>query len=370
MNWQDRENPSAGGAEIHLHEVFGRLVETGHAVTLLASGFPGGSPRLTLDGMDVRRTGGRHTFSLAAPAYYRRHLTGAGFDLLVEDLNKVPLFTPLWAGTRCVLLVHHLFGRTAFQEASPPFAAATWLLERPLAPVYRGVPVQAVSSSTAADLERRGFRPADIAVIPNGVDLEFYTPAPDGVRFAAPTVLYLGRLKRYKRVDLVIRAVARLHAQGLPVRLVVAGRGDAEPALRALAYRLGLGDAVRFAGFVSQEEKRTLFRRTWVHAFASPKEGWGISNMEAAACGTATVASDAPGLRDSVAHGRTGFLVPHGDVPALADQLAAVLSNPDLRERLGAGARSFALGFSWERAARDTAAHLEGVLRAASAPAA
>lgn len=369
-NWQDRENPRAGGAEIHLHEVFGRLAGLGHRVTLLASGYPGSVPRVELDGMEVRRTGGRHTFSVAAPAYYRRHLAGAGIDLLVEDLNKVPLFAPLWARKRCVLLVHHLFGRTAFQEAAVPFAAATWLLERPLARVYRGVPVQAVSRSTAEDLQTRGFSADAITVIPNGVDLSFYTPAPDTPRFADPTVLYLGRLKRYKRVDLVLRAVARLRAGGVPARLVVAGRGNAERALRTLADRLKLGEAVRFAGYVSEEEKRTLLRRAWVHTLTSPKEGWGISNLEAAACGTATVASDAPGLRDSVVHEHTGFLVPHGDVPALAERLGAILRDPALRDRLGAGARAFARGFSWDRAARDTVAHLEAVLQGPYAPAA
>src|SRR5690606_4512711 len=116
-----------------------------------------------------------------------------------------------------------------------------------------------------------------------------------------------------------------------------------------LTAELELGDHVRFAGFVTEEEKRELFRRTWVHALTSPKEGWGISNMEAAACGTATVASDSPGLRDSVRHGSTGFLAPHGQVDALTDLLERVLSDPSLRDRLGMQARAFAELYSWER---------------------
>src|SRR5690606_2190883 len=147
MNWQDRLNPRAGGAETHLHEVFGRLAAWGHQVTLLVSGWPGAPQREVVDGMDVHRTGGRHTFSPAAPAYYRRHLRDLEFDVMVEDLNKVPLFTPLWGRHPLVLLVHHLFGATAFAEASVLFAAATWLLERPLGLLYRRVPAQAVSRS-------------------------------------------------------------------------------------------------------------------------------------------------------------------------------------------------------------------------------
>lgn len=341
--------------------MFGRLAHR-HEVSLLVSGWPGAPGRTTLDGMDVHRTGGRNTFSLAAPRYYARHLRNRGFDVVVEDLNKVPVFAPLWAGRPVVLLVHHLFGRTAFQEASPPFAAATWLLERPLPALYRRLPVQAVSESTAQDLVSRGFRRERMVVIENGVDIGFYSPAAAVDRFPEPTALYLGRLKRYKRVDLIVRAVARLQEQGFRARLIVAGQGDAAAELRALRDQLGLQQSMELPGFVSEEDKRTLFRRTWVHVLTSPKEGWGISNLEAAACGTATVASDSPGLRDSVVHDETGYLVPHGDVPALAERLRLVLSSPDLRDTLGRGARRFAESFTWDRAARATEQHLQHVL--------
>ncbi|NIP80090.1 MAG: glycosyltransferase, partial [Gemmatimonadetes bacterium] len=126
---------------------------------------------------------------------------------------------------------------------------------------------------------------------------------------------------------------------------------------------LGVGDRVTFAGFVSEEEKLRLFRRAWVHVLTSPKEGWGITNLEAAACGTPTVASDSPGLRDSVVDGETGFLVPHGDVEALADRIRALIEEDALRERLGGNARRFAERFTWDRAAEETEAFLEAVVR-------
>ncbi|MEX1183434.1 MAG: glycosyltransferase family 4 protein [Gemmatimonadota bacterium] len=362
MNWQDRQNPQAGGAELHLHEVFGRLAALGHNVTLLVSAWPSAPARTELDGMHVHRTGGRHSFAVAGPRYYRRHLGAERFDLVVEDLNKVPLFSPLWAGLPVVLLVHHLFGATAFAEASAPLAAATWLLERPLPRLYRKVPVQAVSRSTADDLAARGFERSRITVIENGVDLVFYSPDPAVQRYDMPVVLYLGRLKRYKGVDLLVRAIARLRDQGSGARLIIAGQGDARPAIEELCRELDVGDRVELTGFVSEERKRDLFRRAWVHALASPKEGWGISNMEAAACGTPTVASDSPGLRDSVRHEQTGFLVPHGDVAALATSLQRILHDPALRDRLGANARAFATGYSWDRAAAETEAHLQRAL--------
>ncbi len=363
VNWQDRENPQAGGAETHLHEIFGRLAGRGHDVTLLVSGWPDCEPVVELDGMRVHRTGGRYTFSLAAPRYYRSHLREASFDVVVEDLNKVPLFTPAWMGAPVALLVHHLFGATAFQEASAPLAAATWLLERPVPRVFSGCPVVAVSRSTREDLIRRGLDGDDIEVIPNGVDLRRHAPDPAVKRYKDPTVLYLGRLKKYKRVDLVLRAVAALAARGRRVRLLVAGKGDHLPALQALASRLEVKHDVEFLGWVDDDRKVELFRRSWVHVLTSPNEGWGISNMEAAACGTATVSSDAPGLRESVVDGRTGFLVPHGDVGALAGRIGAVLEDPGLRDRLGGAARAFAAGFSWESSADATEEFLRRVVR-------
>ena len=312
--------------------------------------------------MRVHRTGGRYTFSIAAPLFFQRHLRSRPFDVIVEDLNKVPLFAPRWAPAPQVLLVHHLFGGVAFQSGSLPLATATWLLERPLAAAYRGVPVEAVSESTAQDLVRRGFRREDIVVIPNGVNLDYFTPAPDE-RFAEPTVLYLGRLKAYKRVDLLLRALARLQERGVRARLIVAGTGDQREPLLRLRARLGLVDHVELPGYVSEAEQLRLFRGAWVHALTSPKEGWGITNVEAAACATPTVASDSPGLRDSVIDGETGYLVPHGDVDALAERLGRILTDAGLRERLGRRAREFAAGFSWERAADRTEAHLQSIVR-------
>jgi glycosyltransferase involved in cell wall biosynthesis len=354
-------NPQSGGAEIHLHEIFRRLAGRGHDVSLLVASFEGAGQRVEIDGMDVHRAGGRHTFPLAAPAYYRRHLARHPFDIVVEDLNKVPVFAPVWSRSPVVLLVHHLFGVTAFEEASAPMAALTWLLERPLSWFYGRLPVEAVSESTALDLVNRGIPRDRITVIPNGVDISYFTPDTTAPRFDDPTVLYLGRLKRYKRVDLPVRAVALLRDRGVHVKLIIGGQGDAKHEIVDLCNELDVSDRVEIAGFVSEERKRELFRRSWVHVLTSPKEGWGISNMEAAACGTATVASSSPGLRDSVRDGETGFLVPHGDVNALAARIRDVVTNPDLRDMLGAQARRFAEGFTWERSADLTEAHLEAV---------
>jgi glycosyltransferase involved in cell wall biosynthesis len=352
VNWQDRLNPQAGGAETHLHEVFGRLAAWGHEVTLLVSGFPGAPSRESVDGLDVHRVGGRLSFAVRAQGFLRKRWEDGDFDIIVEDLNKVPVFLPLLTKTPVVLLVHHLFGATAFQEASFPLAAGTWLLERPIPRIYSSGDTVAVSPSTAEDLRERGLTGSEINIVYNGVDLDRFSPDPEVERFPDPTVLYLGRVKRYKRVDLVLRALAELAREGVDLSFLIAGKGDDEARLRTLSLKLGLGEKVRFLGYIDEDEKVRLLRKAWVHVLTSPKEGWGISALEAAACGTPTLASNSPGLRDVVVDGQTGLLVPHADVGALADGLRALMGDPQLREGMGKAAREFAEAYSWDDSAR------------------
>ncbi len=356
MNWQDRNNPHAGGAELHLHEVFGRIASWGHDVDVLCSGFAGAPLEQIVDGMRVRRVGSRFSFPLHAHAAYQVMESERNYDIVVEDLNKIPLYVPRWRPRSLVVATHHLFGATAFREESFPVAAATWLAERPLARGYRDVAFEAVSLSTRDDLVRRGI-PADrIRVIYNGVDVETLTPEPNA-RSKVPLFAYLGRLKRYKRVDLVVKAFAMLDARD--ARLEIAGKGDDGDRLEALVARLGIQDRVRFLGYVTEADKRALLRRSWATVLASPKEGWGISNLESAACGTPVIAADSPGIRESVVDGDTGFLVEGSDVGAYAAAMRGLLDSPELVSTLGENARRFAETFTWERAATDTLAHLQ-----------
>ncbi len=359
VNWQDLENPLAGGAETHLHEILERLVGYGHEVVLLCGGWAGCPPRASRNGVEIHRVGTRQSYPFKVRRYWERELRGRGFDLLYEDINKVPLYTTRWGAKQVVAVVPHLFGGAAFQELNAVLASAVWLSERPMPWVYRGVPLQAISESTADDLVARGFRPADIVVIHPGVSFGHYTPDAS-VRAAVPTFSYLGRLKKYKGVDIVIQAFAALPRRD--AILEIAGAGDYRPRLEALVAALDLGARVRFLGFVSESEKLALLRRSWGVALASPKEGWGLTNVEAEACGTPVVASDSPGIRESVRHGETGFLTKHGDVAALSAAMERLAASLELVTTMGAHARAFAETFTWDRCARATEAHLLRVI--------
>jgi glycosyltransferase involved in cell wall biosynthesis len=355
INWLDRENPQAGGAETHLHEIYGRLAQRGHDVTLLCSGWPGCEPTTVLDGITVVRVAGRWDFALHVVGAYRRLRRTHAFDLVVEDINKLPLFTPLWVRERVDVVVPHLFGWTAFREAGWAVAGTVVAAEQLIPWVYRRCDFTAISESTRSDLLARGVPVERTRVIYCGIDSASFTPAP-AERAPVPTIAYVGRLRRYKGVELILQAVAEMERRDVVVE--IAGTGDDRPRLEALAASLDLGPRVRFLGFVSEAEKAALLRRAWIVSLTSPKEGWGITNLEAAACGTPVVASDSPGLRESVLDGRTGFLVPHGDIGSLAGAFDRVVADPALVTRLGTAGRDFAESFTWESAADHTEAHL------------
>jgi glycosyltransferase involved in cell wall biosynthesis len=325
----------------------------------LCGGWPGCPTHVTLDGIDVHRVGTRQSFPFKAHAYWKSELLARGFDVVVEDINKVPLFTPRWHGANVVALVPHLFGLTAFQELSAPLAAAVWMAERPMPFSYRNRPFQAISESTRDDLVHRGIRRDNVRVIFPGIDSGHYTPDPT-VRSARPMFAYLGRLKKYKGVDLVLRAFALLNVPD--ATLEIAGAGEFRAELERLAVTLGVAGRVQFLGRIDETQKILLLRRAWATLLASPKEGWGITNLEAAASGTPVIASNSPGIRESVRHGETGYLVPHGDVAAMAQFMQRLSDNRPLVESLGQAGRKFAEGFTWANAADQTAAHLREVV--------
>ncbi len=366
INWLDRLNPTAGGAEVHLHEVFGRLAARGHEITLVASSWAGAAPRETVDGIDVHRTGSRNTFAVAGVRLTRQLLAEREFDVFVEDFNKIPLLTPAWVKIPRVMIAHHLFGRSAFSAAPLPIALPTWLAERLLLRVYRGTRTHAVSGSTAQDLIARGLRVEDIAVVHNGVSMPVgYARAPD--RDPVPTFLYLGRLVPYKNVDIVLTAIAKLRDEGVQARLLVAGRGTEDAALRSMAAALRLGGLVDFLGFIDDDDKDTLYGRAWANVLVSDKEGWGLSIFEAASVATPSIVAEAPGLRDAVRHGVTGLRVPPRDPAALAAAMRSMIENAELSGELGERAREAARERSWERTTDYTEQELAAVARGTTA---
>jgi len=209
-----------------------------------------------------------------------------------------------------------------------------------------------VSESSRRELVDVLGLPADrVRVIPNGVDAR-YTPG-EVAKEPDPLILAVGRLAPVKRYDVLIRAadVARRRL-ARPVRLEVVGEGFERPLVESVIDELDAGDWVTLRGWVSEAEKIDLYRRAWIIASASAREGWGLTLTEAAACGTPAVASRIGGHEDAVIDGVSGVLAP-GDPVALGTAMARVLGDQQLRASLSRGAIERAGQLDWTAAATE-----------------
>ena len=361
INFRDPAHPEAGGAELHLEQVLLEAVRRGWRVTWLAAGFRGGTPEGEHRGMRVLRRGAWWNFNLVVPGVLRREFArGSAPDLVVEDVNKVPCFAPWFTRAPVAVVVPHLFGTTAYREANAVVATYVLALEALIPWAYARCRFVVISESTRDDLVARGIGPGRITVVHCGLDHERYRVDPAVTKAALPTLTFVGRLRRYKGVDWVLRALPAVRARVPGARLEIVGDGPFAGALRRQAARLGLDSAVQFLGFLPGAEKVKRLQASWAAVQPSPKEGWGLTVVEAAACGTPVVATDAPGLRDSVRRDETGLLVPFGDDAAMADALVRMLTDEPLRARMARAAVEYAARFTWDECGRRSLDALVG----------
>ena len=359
FNWRDPLHPESGGAELHLFEILSRAVRDGDRVTWLSEAFPGSKPEDELQGIRIIRRGSWYNAHLALAVFYRRKLRGERFDLVVEDINKVPFFTPCYVRAPVLAVVPHLFGATVFREASPLVGALVWAHESLIPLVYRNVSFLAISESTRDDLARRGIPRSRVAVVRCGLDHAGYGVNVRPEDRSEPVVVFVGRLRKYKGAQHLIRAFPEVARRVPGARLRVVGDGPYRGRLEALARSLGIRDRVEFLGALGHQEKVAALNQAQVAAAPSPKEGWGLTVIEANACGVPVVASRSPGLVESVREGETGILVPHGDAAALAGATIRLLTDRTLRLAMAEAGLRWARGFTWERCYRDSRAVIE-----------
>lgn len=349
-----------GGAEIHLHEILRRLVQRGHEVTWLACSYPGAkAAERGDDGIRYRRRGHWMVTNFSLPGLLRDELARHDYDVVLEDINKVPFYAPLFTRKPVLAVIPHLFGGTVFRETNPLFGSYVWASERPLAWVYRKSLFLAISESTRDDLVHRGVARERIEVVYCGMDHDRYVLADPPARGTDPVLVHLGRLRRYKSVDVVLEAFAKIRAVFPRATLHIIGDGPDAPRLRALARTLGLEDAIHFRGHVPREDIVDQLYRTHLFLNPSPKEGWGLTVIEANECGVPVVASRRPGLVDSVRENETGLLARYGDVDDFAQKALTLLTDPPLWRTMSENAVRWARGFSWDEAALRTEELLE-----------
>jgi glycosyltransferase involved in cell wall biosynthesis len=350
LNWRDIRHPQSGGAEQYMHQIARRWAAGGARVTWLTARAAGQARREVVDGIEIVRAGGAlGVYPRVALSLLRRL---GQIDVVIDCQNGIPFFSPLFvrAGVPIVQVVHHVHQDQFATRFGPVLSAVGRFLEgRGTRAVYGHRPIAAVSPSTRHELRRQlGFR-GPIHIVPNGNDAAPTLRAP---RDPDPTIAVVSRLVPHKRVDLLLAQLASVAADVPQLRVDVVGDGPERPRLTTLAAELGLADVVTFHGYVPAASRDELLSRAWLTTSTSAAEGWGLSIVEAAAHGVPTLALQVPGVRDSVVHGRTGWLVHevHDFAVAATAALQELASDHRAREVTEA-CQAWADCFTWDRSA-------------------
>ncbi len=346
--WRDLEDRTAGGSEVHAHEIAKRWAEAGLEVTMRTASTSNNDSISYRDGYKIIRKSTKYT------VFGQTLLSGlTGMvprsDALVEIWNGMPFLSPLWSKGPRVVILHHVHEKDLWRSVLPiGLAELGAFFERKVAPkFYRNTRVITPSTSSANEvIELLGWPDHQVSVVHPGVNARF---RPFGKKSEKPMVFAIGRLVEVKRYDWVIKAVDRVRSKIGDVQLVIAGEGVAAEELRTLVSDLGASSWCKLVGKISDEDLVHYYRKAWVVISASMREGWGMTLTEAGACGTLSLASRIAGHEDAVIDGQTGYLFDTLD--QLTDLLQHVLTDEKLARRLSIGALKHAAKLTWDAAA-------------------
>lgn len=347
VNWRDLDHPQAGGAEVVCQELASRFVTRGWHVIVLAAAVPG-RPRIEeRDGYHIRRAGGRFTVYAHALVWLARHR--GRIDAVIDSQNGIPFFSPLVMPrtTPVLMLLHHVHQDQFAHYFPAPVARLGRFLESTVSrTVYADRGVVTVSPSTRADARRRLGLRGEIWVAPPGWSVD---PPHDSHSSDHPSVVCVGRLVPHKRTHLVVEAFARVLSAHHDATLTIVGRGPERQRLVDMCHTLGIDHAVTFRDDLDNTGRDILLATAWLSVNASQGEGWGLSVIEANALGVPVLAYRRPGLRDSIDHGRSGWLLDDTDDLAVAiSEHLTELADPAVATNYRNQARWWADRFTWD----------------------
>ncbi|MGO9027895.1 MAG: glycosyltransferase family 4 protein [Acidimicrobiales bacterium] len=359
-NWRDRKHPDAGGAELVCERLAQSFAERGFDVVLLAAAVRGESRREQVDGFRIIRRGGRFTvypWALLWICAHRKQIRG-----VIDSQNGIPFFTPLAVQRRTpvLMLLHHIHQDQFSLYFSPLMTrVGRWLEKRGSRLVYRHRSIVAVSPSTRAGARGRLGLKGDIVAVAPGCEPIVASLSGRRGRSEHERIVCVGRLVAHKRTALIVRAMPGLLTQFPQLELHLVGDGSERRALEELVDVLDLSDHVVVHGAIGDSERDQLLRTAWMSVNASEGEGWGLSVIEANSVGVPVLAYRRPGLRNSIRHGETGWLIDEDeDLEEAVARSLRTLADESEADSMGMRARQWASQFTWDAMAAQVIALL------------
>lgn len=344
FNWRDTKHVWAGGAEVYIREMAKKWADNKNYVMLFCGNDGLNKRNETIQNVRIIRRGGFYMVYLWAVLYYIFKFRNK-FDVIVDSENGIPFFSPLFSTKPVVLLIHHVHQEIFREHLSFPFSEIARFIEGKIMPfVYRNRLVVTVSESSKKEIiKNRIANENNIQVINPGIDMSAVKVS----KTLFPSVLYLGRLKPYKNIDVAIKAFSKIAKENEKAKFYIVGEGESRYGLEKLTHKLNLTKQVKFLGRVSETKKNKLLASSWIAVQPSQIEGWGITVIEANACATPVIASRTNGLVDSIQHNKTGILVKLKDVNAFSQAIHELLNDKKKRDFLSKNAKIWTNNFNW-----------------------
>lgn len=339
-----------------LHQKFG------HSFQWFAPRFEGGAEKDRVENIDIERFG---SFGLIHLSAFLRFFPkwSQSADFYIEDYHGVSLGLAKYLRKPSVILVHEVAGPIWKEMWKFPLSWIGYYLEKILLYILRDRHFIAVSESTRRDLLAHGIPAANISLISEGSNLATVARVvPRKER--SEQFLFVGRICKMKRVDLVLGAFAELVSYYPNARLVLAGKMDPEfqQEFDFLMSSLKLSNNVTLAGFISSEEKARLLQTSLALVSGSMHEGFGLVVVEANSQGTPAVTFNVPGYRDLIENGKNGFMVDYPDIKSFSVRMRELMGMDIERYReLCLSSLETSRKYSWDRSAEDFQTVIEKV---------
>lgn len=336
LNRRDIVNPSGGGAEVYTHEIAKGLTETYNcSVSIFSSLFDSGWKEEIIDGVRYIRKGNELTVHLWGFLYVVSHRKE--FDLIIDEFNGIGFFTFFFPNS--ILLIYQLYKEFWAREYGF-IGVIPSIIEPLILKLYKKKVAITISNSTRTDLENIGFSKISIVMVaikhvPISLPLN---------KESTPTLVFLGRLRSTKRPEDAIEIFKKVKDKIPAVKLWIIGRGPDEKRLKKMTKGL---DGLTFWGWVDEEKKMSLLKRSHILIVPGVREGFGINVIEAASTGTPAVGYNVHGIRDSIRHGETGYLV--NSIDEASFKIIELLVDKKLYDEMSHSCINYSKKFDWRR---------------------
>ncbi len=361
ISWKCIKHPWKGGAEFATYEILKRLVDKGHECVWFAPKFKGCLKKEEIDGIKIVRDFNIYTIHFNAWRKYKEEFKGK-FDIIIDQVNGIPFFSPLYAKEPIVMYIHHYAGECWDYEMPFPLNKIGKFSERMFLSLYKNIPTICVSPSTKRDLESLGFK--NINVVYNGCNVKPLDKLDFSIK-EENSLCFVGRVTAMKRLEHAIKVVSLVKEEIEDVKFYVIGRPKKEKylyKLKNLVEKLELKNNVIFCGYLSFEKRNEILKRSLIQVITSVKEGWGLNVIEGNALGAPAVGYRVHGLVDSIKDGYNGFLVENNNIKEMAEKVINLLDDKNLLKKLSKNAIEWAKQFSWDRSAEEFEKIIKNIL--------